>query len=384
MQIIAQTWLVFQLTHSATKVGLLTAAQFLPILLFAPVGGLLADRLSKRRIMYVTQTSMLLLAIILTVLTLSHHIEAWMIFLLAAAAGTANAVDNPTRQTFMLELVGRERLANAVTMTSVLVNLTRVIGPAIAGIFLTTVGAGYCFLFNALSYLPVLVCLALMRSSEMHLAERAVRAKGQLRDGFRYVWHTPLLRNILLMMVVIGTLSYEFQVVLPVLASRTFHSGASMFSLLMSAMGLGSVIGGIAVANRQHVTARLVLLAALSFGIIMLLVAGAPTRVTAVIGMFLVGIASIAFTALASSTLQLNADPAMRGRVMSLWTMALLGSTPIGGPIIGWICEHYSPRWGLIVGGVAAIMASIFGLGIARRARRQADSTQLATASEAP
>jgi len=378
LQTIAQTWLVFELTHSGTQIGLLTATQFLPILLLGPVGGLVADRLPKRRILFTTQTAAMLLALTLAILVLSHQVQVWMVFALALGLGLVNVIDNPTRQTFVLEMVGRERLTNAVTLNSIEVNMTRVIGPAIAGGLIAGVGVGYCFLVNAVSYLAVLLCLGLMNARELHVSERAARAKGQLREGFAYVWRTPVLRNVLLMMALVGTLSYEFQVILPVFAAHTFHSDAGGYSLLMVAMGFGAVIGGILVASRRDIAPGTLLVAAFSFGISILLTAAAPTLTLAAICMVLIGISSISFTAITNSTLQLQTAPEMRGRVMSLWTMAFLGSTPIGGPIIGWISEHFSPRYGLLVGGLAAILAGLMGLGIRHRARRH--SEQVATA----
>jgi MFS family permease len=359
LQTIAQTWLIYQLTGSATYVGLISAVQFLPILLLGPYGGLVADRFPKRKILYGTQTAAMSLALILAVLVLSHTVQPWMVFVVAGLLGLVNVVDNPTRQTFVLEMVGREQLTNAVTLNSIEVNLARVIGPAIAGGLIAGVGIGYCFLFNSFSYLAVLLCLVLMRGKELRTPPPVVRAKGQLRAGFRYVMATPALRTILLMMAVIGTFAYEFPVTLPIFASQTFHAGAGGFSLLMAAMGGGAVIGGIMVANRKQLTPRSIAVAACMLGASILLAAAAPHIIVAALCMVVVGVCSIRFTAAANSTLQLSTAPEMRGRVMSLWTMAFIGSTPIGGPIIGWVSEHSSPRVGLLIGGLAALIIGL-------------------------
>jgi predicted MFS family arabinose efflux permease len=280
-----------------------------------------------------------------------------MVFVLAGLLGCVQVVDNPTRQTFILEMVGRDHLANAITINSIEANTTRIVGPAVAGGLIATIGIGYCFLINGLSYVAVLFCLRLMRDSELHPVKRAPRLRGQLRAGFHYVRRTRTVRNILLMMAVIGTLSYEFQVVLPVLASKTFHHGANGYSLLMGAMGVGAVLGGGIVANKQKPTSADITKATIMFGLAMLVTATAPNITLAAIGMALVGMSSISFTVFANSVLQLRTRPEMSSRVMALWTMCFIGSTPIGGPLLGYICEHAGARWGLVTGGLAALLA---------------------------
>jgi MFS family permease len=366
-QAIAQTWLIFTLTHSGTYIGLLTATQFLPILLLGPLGGVITDRYPKRRILYVTQTASMLLAGTLAALVLTHSAQIWMVFVLAGLLGCVQVVDNPTRQTFILEMVGREHLANAITLNSIEANTSRVIGPAIAGGLIATIGTGYCFLANSVSYIAVLLCLGMMDASELHPIRRSKQLRGQLRAGFRYVRHTPAVRNVLLMMAVIGTLSYEFPVVLPVLAGKTFHDNVSGYSLLMGAMGLGAVLGGIMVAGKQKPTAGDITKAAIVFGGAMLLTAAAPNLAMATLGMAFVGMGSISFTVFANSVLQLRTRPEMSSRVMSLWTMCFVGSTPIGGPLLGYICQHAGARWGLITGGLAAVATGGLALYEAKR-----------------
>ncbi len=361
MQTVGQAWLVLQITGSGTALGLITALQFLPILVLGPWGGVVADRFPKRRILYVTQAASGLLALALGLLVASGAVRLWMVGVLALCLGLVNAVDNPARQTFVLEMVGKEQLQNAVSLNSVLVNLARVIGPALAGVLITSVGLASCFNVNAASYIAVLVGLWMMDGGEFHPAPVVTRAKGQLREGFRYVKSTPLLRNVLLMMAIIGTLSYEFQVILPLFAQFTLHGGAGTFAALTGAMGVGSVIGGLYTAGRREVRPEMLVRASLLFGVVILASAAAPNLALAIGALVLVGIFSINFLSLGNTTLQLESTGEMRGRVMALWAVAFLGSTPVGGPIIGWIGQHAGPRWGLAVGGLAALAAAALG-----------------------
>ena len=361
MQTIAQSWLVLKITGSGTALGLMTALQFLPILLFGAWGGVIADRFSKRRILFITQSVSGLLALILGVLVAADAVQLWMVGVLAFCLGLVNAVDNPTRQTFILEMVEEDHFPNAVSLNSTQVNLARVAGPAIGGVLIATIGLAWCFLVNAFSYVAVLGALWLMRRDELFSPPPQAAKKGRLREGFRYVWKTPLVRDTLIMMALIGTLSYEFVVILPLFAEFTFHRGAAGYAALMSAMGAGSAAGGLFTAHRKKRSAAMLVNAALLFGAVMLVAAVAPTFAFAIAAMALVGFFSINFLSLGNVLLQLESKPAMRGRVMALWAVAFLGSTPIGGPIIGWIGEHIGPRWGLAVGGIAAIASAGFG-----------------------
>jgi len=361
MQTIAQSWLVLKLTGSGTALGLITALQFLPILLFGAWGGVIADRFSKRRILFITQSVSGMLALILGVLVATDTVQLWMVGALAFGLGLVNAVDNPTRQTFILEMVEKDHFPNAVSLNATQVNLARVAGPAIGGVLIATIGLAWCFAVNAISYIAVLAALWLMRPEELFPAPRQSVGGGRLREGFRYVGRTPLLRDTLLMMALIGTLSYEFVVILPLLAEFTFHQGAGGYAGLMSAMGAGSAVGGLYTAHRRRRSPAMLVNAALLFGVVMLAVAASPTFPLALAAMALVGFFSINFLSLGNVLLQLESAPEMRGRVMALWAVAFLGSTPIGGPIIGWIGEYAGPRWGLAVGGIAAIAAAGFG-----------------------
>jgi MFS family permease len=370
MQTIAQTWLVLSLTHSATAVGLISAAQFLPILLLGPLGGVIADRFDKRKLLYFTQSTSMILALVLACLVQFHLVQLWIIYVLAACLGLVTMIDNPTRQSFVMELVGPERLTNAVTLNSVEINLGRIIGPTIAGVLIASVGLGLCFFLNAASFVAVLICLALMDGRLLKKVKPTTKIKGQLSQGFRYIARTPILRDTLIMMALIGTFTYEFQVVLPVLASKTFHGSASLYAAFYSAMSVGSVVGGLITASlRRKVSLKALAITTLLFGFAMLAASATPTAMLTLVVMVVVGFVSIAFTAQANATLQLSSSPEMRGRVMSLWTVAFLGTTPIGGPIIGWISDVASPQAGLAVGAVAALLAAAYGFYAASRSR---------------
>jgi MFS family permease len=362
MQTIALSWLVLKLTHSGIQIGLVVAAQFLPILLFGVWGGVIADRFNKRHILYFTQTTAGLLALTLGLLVVTNHIHLWIIYVLATGLGLVTTIDNPTRQTFFIEMVGRDRLKNAVTLNSTIVNGARIIGPSIAGVLILSVGIGQCFLINAVSYIAVLTALVMMNQDELHSTPRTERAAGQIREGLRYVWRTPQLRSTLIMMFIIGTFAYEFPVILPLLATFTLHGDAGTYALMTAAMGIGSVFGGLYVAGQAAAGQKQLIQAALLFGCSILLLSVVPSLFTALIVLTVVGALSILFISIGNTTLQLTSEPTMRGRVMSLWTIAFLGTTPIGGPIVGFIADHSNPRIGLAVGGVAAILAAGLGL----------------------
>jgi MFS family permease len=361
MQMVAQSWLVLQLTGSGTALGTVMATQFLPTLFLAPFGGMIADRFDKRRLIIGTQSMAGLLALTLGVITLTGVVEIWMVYALAAGFGTVTALDNPSRQTFVMEMVGPDDVANAVTLNSVVVNAARAIGPAIGGVIIASVGVGQCFVFNAASYVAVVVAMLLIRGDELHPAARSKRGPGQLREGFAYAWRTPVLRTTLVMLVIIGTLTYEFSTTLPLLAEFTFDKGASGLAVMTSLMGVGAVVGGLVVASTGPPTpARLVRIAA-GFGASVVGVALMPSVGLVYALMPIVGAMSVSMIALSNATLQLNSEPRLRGRVMALFSMALLGSTPIGGPLVGYIGEHVDPRAAVFVGGVAALLAAAYG-----------------------
>jgi len=369
MQMTAQSWLVFTLTHSSTALGLVIALQTLPVLLLAPYGGVIADRIDKRRLMIALQTAMGLQALALGLLTVTGVVKVWEIGVLAVLLGLNNAFENPSRQSFMLELVGPEHLRNAVSLNSVLVNVARSVGPAIAGILITTVGDGVCFLVNAASFVAVVASLATMDRRALNPTPPTSREPGQLREGFRYVRSHRELAVPLLMMAAVGCLTYEFQVTLPVMASRGLHAGATGFGFMTAAMGLGAVAGGLVVAARGKTGLRPLVLAAGGFGAAMTLAAIAPSLAFELLALALAGAASISFMSTANSTLQLSAEPSMRGRVMALWFVAFQGSTPIGGPIIGWVMAFAGARAGLGLGAITCFAVALVGAAILLRGR---------------
>ena len=367
MQSVAQSWLVLELSHSGTVLGLAVAAQTVPVLLLGPYGGLIADRVDKRTLLLCTQSVLGLLALTLGILTLTGAVQLWMVFLLAAGLGTVNAADNPTRQTFVNEMVGPQRLPNAVTLNTVIVNASRAIGPAAAGILIAAVGTGVCFLANAASFVAVLIALSLIRTADLHRAPPVTREPGQLREGLRYVRRTPWLLLPLLMMALVGTLAYEFQVTLPLLARVSLHGNAATYGFLTAAMGVGAVVGGLVVAGLPAPRLRRLTLAAAAFGAAILAAALVPGVPAAVAALACVGACSTAFLSTGNAILQLTSESRFRGRVMALWSVTFLGSTPVGGPLVGLVAEYLSPRYALGLGALACLAAA--GIGLAARHR---------------
>jgi MFS family permease len=360
MQRVAQSWLILELTNSGAAVGALTAVQFLPILLLAPAGGLVADRLEKRKVLYVTQTLAALIALSLGWLVLSDRVELWMVFALALALGLVGSVDNPTRQSFVMEMVGRSKLANAVALNSVLVNSARIIGPAVGGLLIVTVGIGWCFVINAASYVVFIAALLWMRRDDIERSEPESKQRGQLREALTYVARNPVLRATLVMSAIIGLFAYEFEVVLPLMARFTFGGDADTFGTMFATMGVGAVIGGLWVATRGRASSRAIIIAALALGGSIAATAVTPSLWIALVALVLVGMSSSAFLTLSNSVLQLESVPRMRGRVVGLRATAILGARPLGAPIVGWVGEHFGPRYALGLGAMAALGAAVW------------------------
>jgi MFS family permease len=367
MQTVGLSWLVLKLTHSGTQLGLVVAMQFLPVLVLGVYGGVIADRFNKRHVLYITQTLFGILALTLGLLVITHTVHLWMVYCIAAGFGLINVADNPTRQSFVVEMVGKEYLKNAVTLNSTMVNLARLIGPTIAGVLIATVGTGTCFIVNAASYVAVLIALIMMNGAKLNPSPVSSRQSGQIRAGLAYAWSIPKLRSTLLMMFIIGTFAYEFPVILPLFATITLHGTAGTYSALMAATGLGAIVGGLYTAGQSETRETQLVWSAILFGISIIIASIMPNFVTALIVFVFVGALSILFISLGNTTLQLNSDPAMRGRVMSLWAIAFLGTTPIGGPLIGLISDHANPRIGLAVGGLSGVIAGGVGLYTYRR-----------------
>src|SRR5580704_1922132 len=362
MQSVAQSWLVFTVTHSATAIGFVLALQTLPMLLLAPYGGVIADRVNKRRLLIVLQSLMGVQALVLGVLAVTHAVVFWEICVLAVILGLNNCFETPARQAFMLEMVGPEHVRNAVSLNSTMVNAARAVGPAVAGLLIATVGVGVCFLVNALSFVAVVYSLVSMDTTALRPSTPTPRARGQLREGFLYVARAPRLWVPLLMMGIVGTLAYEFQVTLPVIAKTTFGGNAATYGFLTSAMGIGAVAGGLVTATRGRTGLRPLTIAACTFGLAILCAALSPFLAVAFVALAAMGWTSVTFLATGNTTLQLEAAPTMRGRVMALWAVAFMGSTPVGGPVIGWVVALAGARIGLGVGAMSAFLAAAIGL----------------------
>lgn len=374
MQMAAQSWLVLQLTGSATALGVIVALQTVPVLVLAPYGGVIADRVNKRKAMISLQALMGLQALVLGVLTVTHTVKIWEIGVLAAMLGFNNAFENPARQSFMLELVGPEHLRNAVSLNSTMVNVARAVGPAIGGLMIAVVGSGWCFLFNSVSFIAVISSLTRMDTSALRPVTPTPRAKGQLREGLRYVRRRPSLALPLAMAAAVGCITYEFQVTLPYMAQHGLHSGSAAYGFMTAAMGAGAVVGGLIVATRGKTGALPLILAAIGFGVTMAIATAAPTLVLELVALALVGATSVAFMSQTNATLQLGAAPEMRGRVMSLWFVAFQGSTPIGGPIVGAVMSGFGARAGLGIGAITCFVVALAGALTVRTLRSEREA----------
>lgn len=368
MQIVGEMWLMVKLTGSGVSVGLTAGLQFLPILLFGAWGGLLADRMSKRALLTITQLSMVVPALTLFVLALTGAAEPWMVLALVLVRGSILALDNPARQSFVVEIVGSDRVLNAVALNSVVVHCSRILGPAAAGTIIALVGIAPCFAVNAASFLAMFIALRTMDASKLHTPKPAERKRGELRSALRYVARTPELRIPLAMMALVGTISFNFQVLLPLLADFTWHGTAATYAGLTAAMGVGSVAGALAAGARGRVSSSLLVVSSLLFGVFLLGAAAAPTLWIQIIALVPLGAASVTFAAGVNSALQIAVEPVMRGRVMALYSIVFLGSTPIGAPLVGWLAELAGPRAGLVAGGIAALIAAAFAAAAFSRA----------------
>lgn len=376
MQTIALSWLVVELSDgNGVAVGALVALQYLPTLLFGVWGGVIADAFDKRKVLIVTQTCMTAVSALLAVLVFADVMQLWMAYAIVAVNGLALAVDNPTRQSFVVEMVGPEDLPNAVGLTSAMFQMARVLGPVVAGVLIVTVGTGLCFLLNALSFLAVIAALVMLRPEELHRGTPVGRGKGQGREGLAYMWRTRELRAALLATAVIGTLALNTQVVMPLMAKITFDGDAATYSYMSIAIGAGAMVGALVIASRTELTPKMFVVTGSIFGAAICVASLAPT-----LGIFLgvllvVGAGQISFLATCNTQIQLRSDPQLRGRVMSVYTITLMGSTPIGGPLIGWVCEVWGPRVGYLVGGVATLVAiAVFGTQFVRAVRAGHDS----------
>jgi MFS family permease len=367
MSRIAQDWLVLSITGSSFAVGITTALQFLPMLLFGLYGGVIADRYPKRQILLLTQAALGILGLALAALTLSGVVHVWHVYAIAFLLGMVTVVDNPTRQTFVVEMVGPAAVRNAVSLNSANFQAARLVGPAVAGVLITAVGSGWAFLINGLSFLAPLAGLLLMRTSELHRAERVPRGKGQLREGLHYVAGKPELIWPIVLVGFIGTFGFNFPIWLSAFVNDVFHSGAGTYGLLNTLMAAGSLLGALLAARRGRTRLRMLAFAAVLFGLLEATAALAPDFWMFAALLVPIGIFGLTFNTTANASVQLATDPVMRGRVMSLYMMVFVGGTPIGGPLMGWVTDTYGPRVGFLSGGlISAAAALTVGLVLAR------------------
>ncbi|MEI2638947.1 MAG: MFS transporter [Microthrixaceae bacterium] len=366
LTLITQTLLVLNLTHSGTALGMLTAAQFAPVLVLGPFAGLVADRSDKRRLLVITQALAMLQSFALAAVAVLDRPPVSAIFAIALVGGVVTAFDNPARRSFVVEMVPVEQVNNAVSLNSALMTGSRVVGPALAGLLVVTVGFAWTFAADGISYVAVIAGLVMMRSSELRPAPIVEKAKGQVREGIAYARSMPVLWVPLVMMAIVGTFAFNFSVTFPVFVTRTLHGTESTFTILFSWLSVGSLLGALAVARRPATSVRFVALSSVAFGVSMVGAAIAPSEAVVFVIAPIVGAASIAFMTSSTAIVQTESDPSMRGRVLALQSMVFLGSTPIGGPIVGWVTEHLGARFGLGLGAVACLAAGAWGVATVR------------------
>jgi MFS family permease len=361
LTLVAQTLLVLKLTGNGFAVGLLTACQFAPVLFIGAWAGLIADRSDKRRLLMIVQTIAMLQSFALAFLAFMSHPPVVAFYAVALIGGCTIAFDNPARRAFVNEMVAEEDVQNAVSLNSALMTSSRVVGPALAGLLVATVGFGWCFLLDAISYIAVLVALYRMRTEELRRPPVTPKAKRQVREGLKYARGVRELWVPLVMMAVVGTLSYNFQTVFPIFATKDLHGNGTTFTLLFSVVSVGALFGALRTARRTTSTIRSVATASLGYGAAMALMAIVPNQWLAYVVGVALGVASITFLVSSTAIVQLEAAPEMRGRVLALQAMLFLGSTPIGGPIVGWVSDQFGARWAIALGAVAALGAGAWG-----------------------
>ena len=366
LTLIAQTLLVLKLTHSGTALGILTAAQFGPVLILGAFAGLVADRSDKRRLLIVTQSLAMIQSCMLAVLAMSDKPPVAAIFAVAFAGGIVTAFDNPARRSFVVEMVPESLVNNSVSLNSALMTGSRVIGPALAGLLVATVGFGWTFAADGLSYIAVIAGLIMIRPSELRAAPIVAKAKGQVREGLRYARSQVVLWVPLVMMALVGTFAFNYSVTFPVFVTRTMGGSDTTFTILFSWLSLGSLVGALAVARKSSTSVRFVAMSSVAFGVSMIAIALSPNELVAFAVAPLVGASSIAFMTSSTAIVQTESEPSMRGRVLALQSIVFLGSTPIGGPIVGWVTEHMGARVGLGLGALACLAAGIWGAAVAR------------------
>ncbi|MFL5882067.1 MAG: MFS transporter [Actinomycetes bacterium] len=382
MQQVGQDWLVLRLTNAALPLGITLALQFSPMLAFGAWAGLVADRVDKRRLLLATQTAMAVLALALGALTATGAVQLWMVYTLALLLGVCTAFDMPARQSFVSEMVGPDRVVNAVGLNSASFNTARVVGPALAGGLIAAVGIAPAFFLNAVSFLAMIGGLLAMDPDRLHRRAAVERGRGQIRAGVRYVWATPALRSTILLVAVVGMLGLNYRVALPLLARFAFSGGPGAYGALAAVMAAGSVAGALVVARRGRPTPLLLTWSVAAFGLLSFAAAAAPSILVEALLLFPIGAASLAFVATANSTMQLASEPGMRGRVMSLYGLVLLGSTPPSGLLSGWMAGQFGPRSILLLSGVSCVAAAAVAA-LAGRGRVEAPDSAAGDAEQA-
>ena len=351
---VAQDWVVLtELTdHSASALGIVTGLQFLPMLLLAPWTGAVVDRFPKRSLLLLTQAVLGLTALVGGVLVVTGAAQLWHFYLLALMTGVATAFDNPARQTFVSEMVPRERLSNAVALNSASFNLGRLIGPAVAGLVIAGIGSGQALLVNSLSFVTVIVALLALRASELTPAPR-VTGRGSAREGLRYVRGRPDIILVMVLIFVLGTFGMNFQITIALMATQVFERGAEDYGLLGSIMAIGSLSAALLAARRSEPRLRVLLLSLVGFTFAAGFAALAPTYATFAVALAACGLTALTTMTTANAMVQMRTDPVMRGRVMALYMAIFFGGTPIGAPLIGWVGDVLGPRWTIGIGAVA-------------------------------
>ena len=386
MQTMAEAWLVLTLTHSGVAVGATFACRFAPVLLFGLWGGTIADRFDRRKVLLVTQTLAAVLALVLWLIVLTGIVQAWMVFALAIALGFVTVVDEPTQHAFVQEMVGPERLPNAIALNSAVGNSARITGPAIAGLLIASVGTAWVFFVNAASFFAVVGALVAMRSVELRRAHRHDE-RPRVREGLEYAWRITEIRATIVLVAVVGTLVYNFPTFLTLLASDTFHGGAGLAGFLMALLGIGTVVGGLTAAHRARPTSRTVVGAAALLGLALVVAASLPGETAVEVALVPVGALAVFFGSTANAHMQIWSEPHIRGRVMAIYTLLTLGTTVVGGPFVGWVCGRWSPRTGIALAGTVTgtVAMVIFVMRVARtRDPGSLDRDPLPSASRAP
>ncbi|MCC7106349.1 MAG: MFS transporter [Chloroflexi bacterium] len=369
MQRVGQAWLVLRLTDSPFALGAVTALQFAPLLALSLFGGVFADRLPKRKLMVVSQAVMAVQALCLAVLTTTNQVQLWHLYVLAVVLGLANAIDNPARQSFVMEMVGPGELVNAVALNSSLFNATRILGPAVGGAITVAAGEAGCFWVNAVSYVAVIGALLAMRSSELHSVPRPIRGRliGQLREGLAYALKTRDICVILVPLCVMGMFGFNFQTVLPLLARYVLNGDAQVYGLLFSCVGLGSIVAALRLASQRAASEALVFAGAGAFALLLLLVAFSPWFLLSAALLIVLGFAGILFSATANTRMQMVPPPELRGRVMSLYTLLFDGMSPLGSVLVGMLSERAGVQIAIASSAVLCLLGVLAGLAFARR-----------------